>query len=158
MSLWNRCKKIFSDQTNIEVVKELFDKSTKVLQKAAFEDWELVQLETYLKEQTDFSDAQQDIFLKLWRSQKFKIHEMISKQVVWNNCLHKMAWRIDSKAKSRNVPEMNELTTIVEMVVGDQTTKDKGAEVIRFEMDKDQLQSVLQQVNQIQKLLAKVST
>ncbi len=35
----------------------------------------------------------------------------------WNNSLNKISWRIDTKTKSRNVGDMNELCSIVEMVL-----------------------------------------
>ena len=33
----------------------------------------------------------------------------------WNNRLEKLSWRIDSKTKSRQIADMNELTSIVEL-------------------------------------------
>lgn len=51
---------------------------------------------------------------------------------------------------------MNELTTIVELTVNkrNSTTPD----IVRFEMDKDQLASVARQIKEIQKQLSKNSS
>jgi len=70
-----------------------------------------------------------------------------------------MSWRIDSKTKSKKVAEMNELTAIVEMVVGNNQQKDKNqnnTQVIQFEMDRDQLAKVIGEINTIQKQLNKI--
>jgi len=70
-----------------------------------------------------------------------------------------MSWRIDSKTKSRKVAEMNELTAIVEMVIGNNQQKKEDSQnntqVIQFEMDRDQLAKVIGEINTIQKQLNK---
>ena len=121
--------------------------------------------------------SQQEVLLKLWRAQKTKvilkkrdkfvfahfpvflakkIHEYMIRNNTWNDTLQKLSWRIDSKTKSKNINEMNELTTIVELTVN---KKDTGkSDIIRFEMDRDQLSSVLGQINDIKKHLTKFSS
>jgi len=117
---------VFGDAQDVTVedLKTLWENSANVIQKAAQNDWELLDLESNLK-QTNFSDEQQEVFLKFWRTQKTKIHDIVIKDTTWNNTLQKMSWRIDSKTKSKKVPEMNELTAIVEMVIGDNQHKRK---------------------------------
>ncbi len=83
-----------------------------------------------------------------------------------------MSWRIDSKAKSKKEAELNELTTIVELVLGNKTADKKDSQVrctdqllalhsikvIRFEMDKEQLDKAMLEINAIQKQLSKFSS
>jgi len=151
---------IFKDNQDVTVedLRTLYENCSNVIQKAALHDWELLDLESYLK-QSNFSDEQQEVFLKFWRTQKNKIHDIIIKDTTWNNTLQKMSWRIDSKTKSKKVAEMNELTAIVEMVVGNNQQKDKNqnnTQVIQFEMDRDQLAKVIGEINTIQKQLNKI--
>ena len=99
-------------------------------------------------------EIQQEVFLKFWRNQKSKIHDILVDKSNWNNHLNKMTWRIDSKAKSRTQNELNELSAIVELNL----QNENNTKVVRFEMDKTQLDRTLDQIKNIQKQLTKYSS
>lgn len=54
---------------------------------------------------------------------------MLNKEVTWNNSLTKMSWRVDSKAKSRKQADLNELTSIVELVLKEKGNQDSNVRV-----------------------------
>jgi len=146
---------IFSaEDVTINQLSTLFDKCQEILKQAAREDWELQQLEMFLKQSSQFSSAQQDVFVRFWRVQKPKIRESLLKHVSWNNSLTKIAWRIDSKTQSMAAAELNELTAIVELNL----SANNNVEVVRFEMDKAQLDQILEEVTAIQKHLLKYAS
>eukprot|EP01118_Nematostelium_gracile_P010347 TRINITY_DN3553_c0_g1_i1.p1 TRINITY_DN3553_c0_g1~~TRINITY_DN3553_c0_g1_i1.p1 ORF type:complete len:145 (-),score=44.56 TRINITY_DN3553_c0_g1_i1:15-449(-) len=123
-----------------------------ILDRAAFENWDISELESALKE-TTISDKEQEELIRRWRVERPKVHERLVNESTWNNRLEKLSWRIDSKTKSRKVNEMNELTSIVEMKLA--SSEKKQSEVVRFEMTQDQLKKVLAQVNHIQQQITK---
>ena len=79
------------------------------------------------------------------------------KRVTMNNVLHKFAWRIDVKTKSKDVEEMSEPSTIVEMNIGP-PFKSTKSDVVRFEMDQEQLSHLVKQMSNIQAQLEALSS
>jgi len=146
-------QEIFKDASDVtlEDVTRLVGDISEALKTAASNDWESTDLETYLKK-SKFANEQQEIISKFWKVQKQKIHDLLVKNSIWNDSLNKMSWRIDSKTKSRRVPEMNdELTAIVELVVGQkQQSGGPQSQVVRFEMDRVQLKQMMTEITFIQ--------
>eukprot|EP00026_Physarum_polycephalum_P019658 Phypoly_transcript_21778.p1 GENE.Phypoly_transcript_21778~~Phypoly_transcript_21778.p1 ORF type:complete len:179 (+),score=35.15 Phypoly_transcript_21778:62-598(+) len=138
-----------------EALSALFETCKEVISQAAVQDLEITQFEALVQKESSLSAAQQDLFVKFWRAQKAKIHENVYKQTRWNNSLTKIAWRIDVKTRTKTAADLNEPTAIVELT----TDSGKKQKLIRFEMDKEKLAHVLQQINSIQEqLISKVST
>jgi hypothetical protein len=77
------------------------------------------------------------------------VHDLLVNSTKWNENLLKLNWRVDTKAKSRKSGELNNMTAILEMTVGKKQTSDT-ARVIRFEMDKQQLDDLLKEFTKIQ--------
>jgi len=149
---------IFSESSEtIPQIEAMIHTCEKILIDAASQDMELSDLETQLKQNSSLNDFQQETFLKFWRTNKMKIHESVADATKWNNSLNKMSWRIDSKTKTRTTPELNELTAIVELTIGRPQVLKEETKVVRFEMDKNQLDKVLFQINSLQQQLSKFS-
>eukprot|EP01112_Ceratiomyxa_fruticulosa_P018825 TRINITY_DN6077_c0_g1_i1.p1 TRINITY_DN6077_c0_g1~~TRINITY_DN6077_c0_g1_i1.p1 ORF type:complete len:191 (-),score=42.36 TRINITY_DN6077_c0_g1_i1:97-669(-) len=149
---------VYSDtDLTVEVVANLINVISNILKKAAYEDLELDAFETLVQSagQSSLTPGLQDLLVKYWRTQRSKIHEQVYKKVTWNNSLHKVAWRIDVKTKSKSGAEMNEPTAIVEVSVNPkfQSASNSGSRLVRFEMDKEQLSQTLRDINNIQQLL-----
>ncbi|KAF2071957.1 hypothetical protein CYY_006732 [Polysphondylium violaceum] len=143
---------VFSEtDVSLENVEAMYDKCKQVLKKAIYLDHNITSFETLVKE--DFTDVQQECFIKFWKINKKKIHEIIYKKTRFNNSLDKINWRIDLKTKSKNVNEMNEPVSIVELKLKNNNNKLNSNNIIKFEMDKSQLEETLQQINNIQKHL-----
>lgn len=81
---------------------------------------------------------------------------MIRQSAQWNNSLKSFNWRVDvkTKIKADSKQDLNEPTAIMEFVVGNPNTpKDEENvtdKVVRFELDKPQLASMLYEINQIE--------
>ncbi|EGG18316.1 hypothetical protein DFA_03810 [Cavenderia fasciculata] len=133
-----------TDLTTDDIIA-VYNKSLQFIDKCAYFDYDLSAFESNIKD-TDFTDIQQECFIKFW-----KIHETNFKKTRFNNTLQKMSWRIDLKTKSKDVPEMNEPTSIIEFNLSSNLKNDN--KTIRFEMDRDQLHDTLEQINNIQKHL-----
>jgi COMM domain len=71
-------------------------------------------------------------------------------ETTWAHRLQKISWRIDTKTKTRRVEEMNELSAIVELVVGNGITPTRDSEVVRFEMNAEELSAMAARIEAIQ--------
>jgi hypothetical protein len=102
--------------------------------------------------QTKLSNTQQELLLKYWRLQKPKIQEFLRSKSSWSNSLLRLQWRIDIKSKSKNNPELNEPTSILELTIGKQADKEEPTKhnIVRFEMNKEQLDDIVKQFTAIQ--------
>ncbi|EGC39791.1 hypothetical protein DICPUDRAFT_26215 [Dictyostelium purpureum] len=149
---------VFSEQEDVtlEIIEATYNKCFDIIQKAAYSDMQLSSFENLVKE-SNFSEIQIECLNKFWKVNKKKIHEILYKITKFNNSLQKMSWRIDLKTKSKEIKEINEPVSIIELKLknnntNSNTTNDEN-NIIRFEMDKNQLEETLQQINNIQKHL-----
>jgi len=145
-------------------VSAMMQTCVEILQQAALNNWELKELEDYLRRKTPLTENQVVASLQFWRANKQKIHEIVIKKSNWNNGLSKFAWRIDIKSRARNLTnEINEPIAIVEWTLNTNTqnppneTQNDATKVVRFEMDRDQITSALHQINSIQKIITQAS-
>ncbi|KAH3745105.1 COMM domain containing 1 [Pelomyxa schiedti] len=132
----------------VPAVEQLYNLCKDILARAAYEDYEASQLETFMKlKKVPFSQPQKDIMLKFWKNQRAKIHDVMRKRTTWNPTLEKVSWRIDVKAKSRSsgAADINEQTAIFELMLAKQTQT-----VLRFEMDKPHLTTIVSQLDEIE--------
>ncbi|KAN0029630.1 hypothetical protein ACTA71_007762 [Dictyostelium dimigraforme] len=146
---------VFSEQNDItlEVIEFTYNKCFEIIQKASYSDMQISTFENIVKD-SDFTSIQQECLNKFWKVNKKKIHEIIYKTTRFNNSLQKISWRIDVKTKSKEISEINEPVSIVELKLKNNNTNiNNKNDLIRFEMDKNQLEETLQQINSIQKHL-----
>lgn len=92
-------------------------------------DMDLNQAETFLTSQARKRDGgitedQSKVFLKFWKNQKTKIHDKLVQQCLWDNTVKNLSWRIDVKAQTRNLEQINTPTAIVEMQLGNRLNPD----------------------------------
>jgi len=131
------------------------------MRQGASENWDLSRLEFLLKSKTKLLPVQQETFMKFWKIQRTKIAEIMIQKTKWNNSLLRFEWRIDVKAVSKDVKQMNEPTAIIEMAIGKKSidnipdhqpenNRDSSSErIVRFEMDREQLENTVAQMNLI---------
>ncbi|KAN0016113.1 hypothetical protein ACTFIU_006067 [Dictyostelium citrinum] len=151
---------VFSEQDDVtlELIEFTYNKCFEIIQKASYSDMQISTFENIVKE-SDFTTVQQECLNKFWKVNKKKIHEIIYKTTRFNNSLQKISWRIDVKTKSKEINEINEPVSIVELKLKNTNTNNNNNnnsnknDLIRFEMDKNQLEETLQQINSIQKHL-----
>jgi len=151
-------QEIYADVSNasLDDISNLFELCKGIIARGAREDLEVTHFEAFVQKEKALSSAQQDLFVKVWKSQKAKIHDYVYRKVRWNNSLQKISWRIDVKTKTKALTEVNEPTAIVEMNIG-KTNKEQDQQLVRFELDKEQLDQLLLQINNIQHQLTSSS-
>lgn len=93
-------------------------------------DMDFNQLEAFLTSQTrrkqgSLTQEQAAAFLKFWKSQKVKIHDVLVQRSSWNNRLKDISWRIDLKSQGRHLQQINTPVAIVEMQVEKRSTENK---------------------------------
>lgn len=121
-------------------------------------DMDYNQLEAFLtsqmkRKQGSLTQEQAAAFLKFWKSQKVKIHEILVQRSSWNNKLKDINWRIDLKTQARHLQQINTPVAIVEMQIEKRGTDSKETDVFQFEMDESQLSNVLSSIGEIEKKL-----
>lgn len=93
-------------------------------------DMDFNQLEAFLtsqmkRKQGSLTQEQAAAFLKFWKSQKTKIHDVLVQKSSWNNKLKDINWRIDLKSQARQLQQINTPVAIVEMQVEKRSTESK---------------------------------
>lgn len=78
----------------------------------------------------------------------------------WNDHLKQLSWRVDIKAASKQVSEINEPVAILEFGLerGHIRGKAQSAKVVRCELDRSGLADILSAIDDIQKHIDSTST
>ncbi len=87
-----------------------------------------------------------------------QIHSRIVRSCTWNNHLKQFSWRVDMKAASKNVTEINEPIAILEFDIenGHKSAK-SNSKVVRCEMSRSRIAEVLETLESIQKQIDAIS-
>jgi len=122
----------------------------------SYSDMDIGQLENYLAN-TDLNEVQKDSFLRFWRINKQKIRDSLRTKSVFSKTLNKFSWRVDLKSTAKNATEsVNEPTAIVELTLQSNNTVN-DSQIIRFEMNAEQMNQTLLQMKAVQDLIQKIS-
>lgn len=122
-------QELFSD-----LDKEQFDAMLKryenLMRNIVSGDMDFNQLEAFLtsqmrRKQGSLTQEQAAAFLKFWKSQKVKIHDVMVQKSSWNNKLKNVSWRIDLKSQGRHLQQINTPVAIVEMQLENRSTENK---------------------------------
>lgn len=122
-------QELFSDLS-----EEQFDAMLKryeaLMRSIVSADMDFNQLEAFLtsqmkRKQGSLTQEQAAAFLKFWKSQKVKIHDVLVQKSSWNNKLKDVNWRIDLKSQARHLEQINTPVAIVEMQVEKRSTESK---------------------------------
>lgn len=122
-------QELFSD-----LAKEQFDTMLKrydnLMRNIVSADMDFNQLEAFLTSQTrrkqgSLTQEQAAAFLKFWKSQKVKIHDVLVQKSSWNNKLKDVNWRIDLKSQGRHLQQINTPVAIVEMQLEKRSSESK---------------------------------
>ena len=122
-------QELFSD-----LDKEQFDAMLKryenLMRNIVSADMDFNQLEAFLtsqmrRKQGSLTQEQAAAFLKFWKSQKVKIHDVMVQKSSWNNKLKDVSWRIDLKSQGRHLQQINTPVAIVEMQLENRSAESK---------------------------------
>ena len=122
-------QELFSD-----LDKEQFDVMLKryenLMRNIVSADMDFNQLEAFLtsqmrRKQGSLTQEQAAAFLKFWKSQKVKIHDVMVQKSSWNNKLKDVSWRIDLKSQGRHLQQINTPVAIVEMQLENRSAESK---------------------------------
>lgn len=150
-----------------KAVDELLSALSKLVRAAAYGNWSVNELEDHLKT-TSLLPEHTNVALKFWSSERSKVHEHMIGKTVWNRRIDgRLAWRVDTQhdskqnvtqTKSEDIDEtepttsQNSQTAIFQL-----NTKEASGSSLEdslvWEMNKEQLQSLVCQFDQISDLL-----
>lgn len=83
---------------------------------------------------------------------KCQIHARIVREGIWNNRLKNLSWRVDVKTASNSSAEMNDPVAIVEIQSeAGHKSSEASSQVLRFEMNRNQLADLTSTLENIQK-------
>jgi len=147
-------QELFPDQSaeQFDAILKRYETLTRNIVSA---DMDYNQLEAFLtsqmkRKQGSLTQEQAAAFLKFWKSQKVKIHDVLVQRSSWNNKLKDISWRIDLKSQGRHLEQINLPVAIVEMQIEKRGTESKETDVFQFEMDETQLSNVLTSISEIE--------
>lgn len=86
----------------------------QLLKCAAREYWETSRLQTFLQSSSELTKDQQNLLCNFWTNEREKIHTEMLKRSRWDNEYQQLTWRVDLKAASRHLPDINEPLAIFE--------------------------------------------
>eukprot|EP00293_Proteomonas_sulcata_P015138 CAMPEP_0184302884 /NCGR_PEP_ID=MMETSP1049-20130417/12750_1 /TAXON_ID=77928 /ORGANISM="Proteomonas sulcata, Strain CCMP704" /LENGTH=177 /DNA_ID=CAMNT_0026614279 /DNA_START=147 /DNA_END=680 /DNA_ORIENTATION=+ len=121
------------------------------LEEAAAAGYNSAQLEGVLKGEESGDPALSEAILVVWRRNESKVQEVVRSKSFWGNKLQRMSWRVDVTSQSRRVEEINQPCAIVEVQIGSQAS---NPEFVRFEMEKEMLSQMHEEVQKLQSLIS----
>lgn len=132
----------------------------RALQEAIRANWSITQLEASLAEKYGLAEWQRALFARVWKKQQTKVRETLSSAVAFSDRLRTLDWRIDTKARSKSHEELSGLCAIVELTTtaprrpGAAEAGAGGDSVLRFELDREQLEQTLLQIRALKAIIA----
>ena len=122
-------QELFSDLSD-EQFDAMLKRYEALMRSIVSADMDFNQLEAFLtsqvkRKQGSLTQEQAAAFLKFWKSQKTKIHDVLVQKSSWNNKLKDVNWRIDLKSQARHLEQINTPVAIVEMQVEKRSTESK---------------------------------
>lgn len=124
-----------------------------IVRHLSYGDLDLQQAESYLLG-VGIGEAHQAAVLKLWRTNKAKVHDAITKDMLWGNRLQSFNWRLDVKTKSKHLSDLNDTAAVIEMDL--KIPNEKQTQVVRFEMDRAMVNETVRQIALIEARLGSV--
>ncbi len=82
-----------------------------------------------------------------------QINKRIQKETVWNSTLDHLSWRVDVKATSKNVSEIDEPVAFFEFAAKRPVIADGSSpsSMAKFEMNREQVGDILRSLNDVHK-------
>ena len=126
-------QELFSDLEKEQFVAML-KRYENLMRNIVSADMDFNQLEAFLtsqmrRKQGSLTQEQAAAFLKFWKSQKVKIHDVMVQKSSWNNKLKDVSWRIDLKSQGRHLQQINMPVAIVEMQLENRSTESKVSKI-----------------------------
>lgn len=155
-------ERVFADDDHIseDLLGKLCGLCARIMREAAFNAWEPSELEAVLKK-TPLPEPMQDIFVRFWAQQRPAVVERARTESAWNDSLSSLSWRIDLRSSSSGEGKLDmsssKASAIVEMVVGQKGGGESSNEIVRFEMDREQLAQTRRSIAEIEAKLQQLS-
>mmetsp|Transcript_19929 Transcript_19929/g.28648 ORF Transcript_19929/g.28648 Transcript_19929/m.28648 type:complete len:187 (-) Transcript_19929:123-683(-) len=127
----------------------------KLLRVAAFNNWDVSKFEEVLNS-SNISPAHFRTALSFWTNEREKIHNSILRGCTWNNKLKQLSWRVDMKAASKNMPEINEPVAMIEFGMDGELNKEESG-VVRCELNRTKVGEILGTLEEIQRKIDTLS-
>lgn len=132
-----------------EKIQDYRTNMSAALKQAAFQNWDAPQLTGFL-EKSDIEETHKEAFLRVWRTERPKIHAQVSQSSKWTNTLQHLSWRIDLTQSSRSTQTLNEPTAIIQM---DLANSSKQHERVVFETNASGITDILSQIETIEAVI-----
>lgn len=126
------------------------DSFEQVLLKAAEYNWDSSTLEDKMKRLTNIESEHLKALVSFWSHERDKIHAQKIKDCKWNHSYKNFSFRIDVEAMTKNGSETGEPIALMEFTTIKQKDKSHTA---KFEMNRTQINEMLNSLNEIQKKL-----
>lgn len=140
-----------------EEFNAIYSKFSHLLKNIISTNMDFNQLEAFLTSQTKkqggLTEVQAAAFSKFWKNNKTKIHNVMVTRTTFGKTLKNVSWRIDLKAQAKKLDQINTPTAIVELQLANRSKPENGNEVVRFEMDEEQLVSLTKSLEEIEECL-----
>jgi len=138
--------------------QSLYQKMRNMIRTIASSDMDFNQLDAFLtsqvrRKESGITDDQAQVITRFWKNHRTRIHESLIQQSNWNQSLKDISWRVDVKAGGME-PVDSTPVAIVQMLLEDTLEPHKLHDVVQFEMDEQQLSSVLQSMKNIDNKLS----
>ncbi|GAB5368932.1 hypothetical protein AAMO2058_001361800 [Amorphochlora amoebiformis] len=151
-------RKIFSDSKMSEKkISDFMANCAQIFRRAAKGAWSVGKMEQMLSK-TEVSEEHRKVFAHVWKTEGQKIHKEIVSRTIWNSSLDETSWRIDVKANSRHVKDINEPTAIVRLSIKKNNQKREGVETVHFEMGREELENINAELDKIQDRINEISS
>jgi hypothetical protein len=86
------------------------------------------------------------------------VHQSLLKKCTWNDSLKQISWRVDVKAASKNISEINEPTAFFEISTSKNNSNPNSvSNTASFEMNRIQISEMVSHLDLIQKKIDDVS-
>mmetsp|Transcript_29303 Transcript_29303/g.58493 ORF Transcript_29303/g.58493 Transcript_29303/m.58493 type:complete len:189 (-) Transcript_29303:21-587(-) len=121
----------------------------KILLKAAEQNWEVQRLVEFLSERSLPSDHIQ-IFSNIWTKESSRINKHMMTSVTWNKTMDRLSWRVDVKALSKTSAEQSDEPVAFFELATKKGDGAGGTQTAKFEMDRSEVQTLLNSLNEIQ--------
>ncbi|KAJ3429575.1 comm domain-containing protein [Anaeramoeba flamelloides] len=94
-------------------------------------------------------------FLKYWEQQRDEIRSIVRNELIFNDRLSGVSWRVDMKTNSKKISNINQPIAIVELLLSRNQQEREDTKSIMFEIDKTQISNLVNQIEEIESLLEK---
>jgi Ni,Fe-hydrogenase III component G len=130
--------------------EEIYSSLSQTFKELVSNNSQPAQLKDILQERGDLSEEQVQLFVQFWTNEGPKHHAKVIERASFARKLAPSGfkWRVDQVTNVKNLSEISQTVAVVELVTKEVTKTERK---LAFEVDKDTLNSVVEQLDLIQK-------